>query len=66
MTRTNVRRALLVALSLGTAALAACADPIAPQAENEECRSGTYGGSGTRACASTSTSDSGTYGGSGT
>ncbi|HEY0969676.1 MAG TPA: hypothetical protein VGE02_01730 [Gemmatimonadales bacterium] len=59
MTRTNVRRALLMALSLGTAFLAACADATAPQSD---CDSGTYGGSGTRACSEYS----GTYGGSGT
>lgn len=66
MTRINVRRAILVALSLGTAVLAACADPMAPRADDDECFSGTYGGSGTRSCASTSTTNSGTYGGSGT
>lgn len=64
MTRTNVRRALLVALSLGTAALAACADPIAPRTD-DECISGTYGGSGTRSCEAPN-ANSGTYGGSGT
>ncbi len=59
MTRSNVRRAILVALSLGTAILAGCADVTAP---NAPCDSGTYGGSGTKSCPEYS----GTYGGSGT
>ena len=61
------RRALVVALSVGTALLAACADPTsqndAPNPDEECSISGTYGGSSTISC---DAADSGTYGGSGT
>lgn len=66
MTRPLARRTLLAALSLGTALLAACADPVSPNGD-DDCVSGTYGGSGTRQCPTmTPNASSGTYGGSGT
>ena len=64
MTNLLTRRALTVALAIGTAFLAACASPTAPNTDpGDECFSGTYGGSSTISC---DESDSGTYGGSGT
>ena len=57
MTRQPLRRAALLVAALGSALLAACASPTAPNDQAD--RSGVYGGSGTKAC-------SGVYGGSGT
>jgi hypothetical protein len=68
MTTSLSRRSLIVALSLGTALLAACASPTAPRADGDDCISGTYGGSGNIACSDstvTTNVSSGTYGGSG-
>ena len=64
MTTTFARRALIAALSLGTASLGACASPTAPRGD-DECISGTYGGSGNISCETPTTNTSGTYGGSG-
>ena len=65
MTTTFSRRAFVAALSIGTALLAACSNPTAPSGNDDECISGTYGGSGNISCTAASANASGTYGGSG-
>jgi len=66
MTRSLTRRVLLTSAALGTAVLAACSSPTAPQndtvpLEQERNGGGVYGGSSTKMC-----NGGGVYGGSST